>query len=224
LCRLLEATGVLGVPREVFSRPEARRRLGRDPHGGLEAMLAEASTANDIYAFKLFAYHVDIMASAKWIGRLPGLKFVHLTRGDLLGQAISEVRSLQTRAFNSQNEAQGEPRYDARAIARSIARLALNEARWRAYFARNAIEPLARSYEALNSDPVRVVETIAEMMGVDAVCGRPDTVTISVQRDTLSEEWRERFLGEARDPDRLDGGRLAPVHAWLRRMRAKLGL
>jgi LPS sulfotransferase NodH len=221
LCRLLESTGVLGRPREVFGQAEARQRLWRDPRGGLLEMIGEASTANGIYGFKIFSHHLDIMGSTAWLSRLPSPRFVRLTRGDLLGQAISYVRAQQTKAYSAGRPIRGEPRYDAGAITTTLARLAQQDARWRAYVARNGLAPLELSYEEVVAAPQATVASVAALLGVDGAQAELAQVTVEMQRDALSETWRARFLAEERDLDWLDGWPWPKAHARWRQLRAQ---
>lgn len=226
LSRLLDSTGQLGKPRELFSpRRTARRILWRDPAGGLARVIAHASTPNGVYGFKVFTFHFDIMASTHWVSRLPGLRFVQLERGDLLGQAISYVRARQTRAFSAWRLPKGEARYNAKEIASALARLAQNDSRWRAYFARNGIVPLRLRYEDLIADPRGAVAGVAELVRLEEAAEADlGLLGVGVQRDALNEEWRERFLAEAGDLDRLDGWPLAQMRARVREVRTRLGV
>lgn len=225
LCQLLRATGLLGQPREVFAGPEARRTLGRDPNGGLATLIEGASTPNGVYGFKVFTYQFDTMANCRWMGRLPRPHFVHLQRRDLLAQAISLMRAHQTHAFSSWRPIQGEPHYDRRAIAKLLPRLAQNDSRWRAYFARNGIEPLTPTYEELVANPQGAVTAIAATLSIDEVPPvDPSLVENEIQRDELSEEWRRRFVAEARDLDWLDGWPFPSAHARWRQLRGRFEL
>ena len=225
LCRLLDSTERLGKPKELFSpRRAARKILWRDPAHGLERVIAQASTANGVYGFKVFTVQFDIMASTHWVSRLPNVRFVQLERGDLLGQAVSYVRARQTRAFSSWRVPKGVARYDAKQIAVALARLAQNDSRWRAYFARNGIEALRLTYEEVMADPRGAVDAVAGLVGVEGVEPDLGLMDVGVQRDVLSEEWRERFLSEAGDLDWLDGWPLPQLRARVREWRTRVGI
>jgi LPS sulfotransferase NodH len=136
---------------------------------------------------------------------LPNLHFVHLERRDLLGQAISEVRSRQSGAFRSTATPSREPRYDRRAIAAAMRHLVRQRARWDLYFARNGIEPLQLEYEKLWTDPQREIDRFSAWFGArEPAVVDPSKLTLRIQRDALSEAWRSRFLAEQRDLSQLD--------------------
>ena len=93
LCQLAASTGRLGIPDEYFRHTEFSVAVDRDPTllGGI---LARATTANGVYGLKVFSQQFDATMRARWTQSLPGLRFVHLERRDLLGQAISLVKAL----------------------------------------------------------------------------------------------------------------------------------
>ncbi len=207
---------MLGKPEEYLRDPDLARALERDP-AVLDTLVERASTANGIYGLKLFTHQFDVTMKSRWPERLPRLHWIHLQRLDLLGQAISYVRTLQTDQYRSAEPVRGEPRYDRDAIAGHLARLADNEARWRRYFARNGLSVLWLTYEGLTADPAGAVAAVAGHLGEPLV--RPDLgrVDVKVQRDALSEEWRRRFVSDVGDLNILDH-RQGQTRVWLRRL------
>lgn len=189
-----------------FNAPDLAQAANCVPNGAkLPPKIEQARTANGVYGFKVFAYQFDLSGNARWAERLPGLQFVHLERLDLLGQAISHVRALQTDRYESAARAQRNARYENRAIARAMMRTAHNQARWRVWFARNGLAPLHLTYEDVIDDPQRAAEAVARHINLPTVpkvdLGR---VSMRVQRDLDSDIWRERFLAENRDLGYLD--------------------
>ena len=62
----------------------------------------------------------------------------------------------------------------------------------------------ASPYESLEHDPAGTIRTIAEHLG-ETLPNAPSTETALVkQRTALNEEWRERFLRESGDLNRVD--------------------
>src|SRR5262245_15968954 len=101
VCWLLDTTGVLGHPTEYFNVQTMRFGLGMrdypsDPESQLSAITRLGTTSNGVYGLKLFSWQFDLAKSTNWARRLPSLRFIHLVRLDVLGQAISHVRALQT--------------------------------------------------------------------------------------------------------------------------------
>jgi LPS sulfotransferase NodH len=208
LCELLTSTGQLGHPFEYLN-PTALELHGlpalpTDPHARLGQVLLRATTPNGVYGLKVFPAHADTMAATRWASRLPALTFVHLTREDLLGQAISLVRAVETEQWQSTRAAVRTARYSGRAIQAVLYDLALADARWRAFFSRNGIEALRLTYEDLVEDPRGAVCTLAGKLGLHDVAIDPSKLTLGIQRDAETTEWRHRFLREHHNLDYLD--------------------
>jgi trehalose 2-sulfotransferase len=121
LCQYLSSTGVLGNPLEYFNG-SSRRLLGYpeypdDPSRQIDWILTEGATPNGIYGLKVFPAQVEqIEKSVRWTELLPGLRFVLLNRRDILGQALSAVRALQTEQWRASMPAQGPAVYDGAQI------------------------------------------------------------------------------------------------------------
>lgn len=207
LRRLIRSTGLLGDPWEFFSDRASARKVLRNPIPRLTELRERASTPNGVYGLKVFSAHFDMVVGAKWAERLPNLHFVHLVRRDLLGQAISLARALQTGQYKPDAARQAEPHFDARAISDCLARIAYGQARWECWFARNALAPLRLAYEDVVADPQRTIDALAAHIGL---AHRPHLdpaqIDLQIQRDLASEAWRRLYLDEAVDPTYLDGG------------------
>jgi trehalose 2-sulfotransferase len=218
LARLLASTGIMGNPREYFGGRDAVRSANRDPEAHLSGWIRKTATPNGIYGLKIFAEQFDLVEGCGWATRLPGLRFVHIRRLDLLGQAVSLVRARQTLAFESLHPVRHEPVYSRRHIASTLNRIAHNQARWACWFARNGLDPLHLTYEEIAERPAGTVQRIHRHLGLSGPV-KPGRVALEVQRDRLSETWRERFVLESGDPGYLDDdlGRIRPV---LKRWRA----
>ena len=220
---VLASTGVLGRPFEFFRDARAAARAEADPERVLAELVGRASTPNGVYGLKIFARQFDLAERTRWAERLPGLVFVHLEREDLLGQALSLARAEQMPAFRREDRPpKGPPVYDRGRIEAALRRIAHDQARWKLWFARNAIAPLRLTYEAAVADPHGAVRAIATHVGVEGEAQADlSKVTLAIVRNEETELWRARFLEESADFTRLDhpAGRLAVL---LRRLRARL--
>jgi LPS sulfotransferase NodH len=197
LCHHLESTKVLGRPSEAFKYAAAVAKLRRAGPSGLFDHLKSATTPNGVYGFKLFSGHFDFISGTDWLERLPALHFVYLERLDLLGQAISLVKATQTGSYRASAKPTAEPVYDRAAIAFALQRLTLAHARWKIFFATNDLRPLCLTYEEVCEDPPAAVRAIAEGLGVDLAGIASSAPAMRVQRDAVSDEWRERYVEEA---------------------------
>jgi LPS sulfotransferase NodH len=210
LCELLSSTGVLGKPREYFNA-EGRRAhddptYPDDPREQFHWILTMGSTPNGVYALKVFpGQHDRIAKTCSWTELLPELKFVSLERRDVLGQALSWTRVLQTGQYRSTVSAIDRESYDAKLIKAVLRQLIVDRARWSLFFARTGIEALPVFYEDVVADPQREVDRIADFVGgCSPATIRPEAVEVSVQRDAVIEQWRDRFRAERGGRDLID--------------------
>lgn len=208
LGQLLESTGVLGRPREYFNA-QGRRNVDDpafpdDPREQIQRVLSDGATENGIYAVKAFPYQLQpITAAVRLTEALPNLHFVRLARRDLLGQAISWARALQTLQYRSTQAIQYKPTYDGNLILNQLAEIARASAAWDVYFARTGQSALSLTYEDIEAEPEDAVDQIGQMMGIGAAKPNPEAITLEIQRDPLNEAWRERFVREFGDPNIL---------------------
>lgn len=207
LAQIFESTGALGRPREYFNGP-ARRELDDptypdDAEAQIQRVLTDGATPNGIYALKLFPDQFQqVSARVRLTERLPNLHFVRLRRRDILGQAISWARALQTEQYRSTQIAKGVATYDARLIIQRIVEIARFEAAWDIYFARLAERPLVLDYETIVADPEAAARALAARLQLDpAIKVEPACIDLRIQRDDDTAAWRDRFTREFGDPN-----------------------
>lgn len=210
LGQLLAGTGRLGRPFEAFNGPGRRLLIDPayplDPVEQIRRVLADGSTPNGVYALKVFPNHLDEAARhVRWTASLPDLRFAHLSRRDVLGQALSWHRAEQTLQFRATFAPRGEARYDGPRIRALLNAIVAQQARWELFFARNAVQPLRLVYEEILREPQAACNAVAGLVGVaPPVHFDPAAVDLRVQRDALTEEWRERFHAQFADRDTVD--------------------
>jgi LPS sulfotransferase NodH len=210
LCQYLSSTGMLGNPLEYFNG-SGRRLLGYpdypdDPAKQIDWIVTEGATPNGIYGLKIFPAQIEqIEKSIRWTDLLPDLKFVLLKRRDILGQALSAVRAMQTEQWRASMPARGPVRYDGARIYEQLQIAARDYARWDIFFARKAVAPAIIVYEDLLADPQSAVDQVADLFGLRGQAHTAsERIDLKIQRDAITEEWRERFLAEYRDRNALD--------------------
>ena len=209
ICQILASTGILGNPLDYFNGPGLRAKLlpayPDDLEAQLRAILSLGRTPNGVYGLKILSAHFDQIAKCRWMERLPRLHFIHLDRRDILGQAISDLRAIQTGQYRFNQVATGTPRYDRRRIGRRLADIVRHQGRWRLYFARNGITPLSLVYEDIVRSPQGAAAAVARFIGLnEEPVVELSAVGVRVQRDGLSDEWRQRYLQESRNLHYLD--------------------
>jgi LPS sulfotransferase NodH len=127
--------------------------------------------------------------------------FIHVTRPDRLGQAISRLRAEQTGLWHRHSdgaelERTAPPRrarYDAEAIARHMVEHAQLDAAWEQWFEREGLTPLRIEYETLSVDPQAALAQVLSLLGFDpALAGLVEVPTARLA-DAESRQWRDRF-------------------------------
>jgi LPS sulfotransferase NodH len=210
LCQYLSSTGMLGNPLEYFNGG-GRRLLGYpeypdDPSKQIDWIVTEGATSNGIYGLKIFPAQVEqIEKSIRWTELLPDLKFVLLKRRDILGQALSAVRALQTEQWRASMPARGPALYDGAQIYERLQIAARDYARWDIFFARRAVAAAVIIYEDFLVDPQSAVDQVADLFGLRGQArAAGERIDLKSQRDAITEEWRARFLDEYRGRNELD--------------------
>jgi LPS sulfotransferase NodH len=210
LCQYLSSTGMLGNPLEYFNG-SGRRLLGYpeypdDPSKQIDWIVTEGATPNGIYGLKIFPAQVEqIEKSIRWTELLPDLKFVLLKRRDILGQALSAVRALQTEQWRASMPARGPALYDGAQIYERLKIAARDYARWDIFFARRAVAAAVIIYEVFLVDPQSAVDQVADLFGLRGQArAAGERIDLKSQRDAITEEWRARFLDEYRGRNELD--------------------
>ena len=210
LCQYLSRTGMLGNPLEYFNG-SGRRLLGYpeypdDPSKQIDWIVTEGATPNGIYGLKIFPAQVEqIEKSIRWTELLPDLKFVLLKRRDILGQALSALRALQTEQWRASMPARGPALYDGAQIYERLQIAARDYARWDIFFARRAVAAAVIIYEDLLADPQSAVDQVADLFGLRGQArAAGERIDLKSQRDAITEEWRARFLDEYRGRNELD--------------------
>lgn len=232
LCKLLAATGVAGLPDSHFHATSLKRWLAVYQLDGaefasreaalravFEAALSRGKADSEVFglrmqrgSFGFFMEQLSLLSPnlTSEVERIESVfgptKFIHLSRPDRVGQAISRVRAEQTGLWHRHADGSElerlappkEPQYDAGAIARYIEELSALDAAWERWFQQEKIEPFHVDYDALSADPQKVLARVLLEIGCDqSLAEHVDTPTAKLA-DFESHEWRQRYLTEQR--------------------------
>lgn len=197
----MAGTGQLGVPYEYLNPAnlaEWERRLGTL---GAEATLTEIirrrTTPNGTFAIKAhYSQCATIGGHQRLFEVLPDLHVVHLSRADLLRQAISFAIARQTGVWISGQEATSDAaEFDGAMIRDCLSDIALQNARWRSAFDAAGIRPLNLHYEDAAPEIARTVAAIARHAGIalPEESSRVEAPTTRQSRKSRTEDWIERY-------------------------------
>ncbi len=187
--------------------------------------LEQGTTPNGVFGAKLmWGYLGDfgtLLRSIEGMGELPlpallsrafpGLRYIQITREDKVRQAVSLWKAVQTQAWRREDDERGpigEPMFSFRAINYLIRLLTAHDASWDAYFLGLGQPPqLKVTYEELAADPEPVVHRVLDHLGIPAPEPLPlGAPRLSVQADSLSEEWVGRVLEHVNAGEDLETG------------------
>jgi LPS sulfotransferase NodH len=129
------------------------------------------------------------------VGSDPLLVYVH--RPDVVSQAVSFWRAVQTRVWRGRPDPVRDARaeYHAGAIAYIVTMLRNQERGWQSWFAQENVKPIDVPYPVLWRNLTQVVGTVLETLGLDARLA-PQPV-LERQADQRSDEWVERYRADA---------------------------
>jgi trehalose 2-sulfotransferase len=123
--------------------------------------------------------------------------YVHVYRPDVVSQAVSFWRAVQTRVWRGRPDPERDSRaaYHAGAIAHIVRNLRGQETSWRAWFDEEAIEPIDISYPVLWRNLTSIVADILIALGQDPKLAPPPM--LERQANQRSDEWVDRYREEA---------------------------
>jgi LPS sulfotransferase NodH len=131
---------------------------------------------------------------------LPGVRYVLLTRDDVVAQGVSWWKAKQTRVWHDGDEPQADAVFDYDAIDERVRMAREQTEAWREWLRKNGLDYHAVVYEQLVRDPVEVTATALVYLGVTSSGGPPSATRTRRQADGLNDEWVRRYreLAEAR--------------------------
>lgn len=227
LCDLLRSTGVLGRPHEYFDVSTMHRFGVAGERADVGTLLALARTRgctpNGVFGAKLFPLQLAATPPGAIFAGMGRPQLIHLERADQLGQAISLTRAAISNVFLAGRKSTREPQFDGPLIGDYLELIIRWNAAWQLWFARLGVVPLRLLYEEVVADPQGNLDRVAAALGVTAAARvDPARLTMVMQRDALSEEWRERFLAGQPHDRSFDLPRPAALVRLQRRVRRVL--
>lgn len=206
---LLQSTDLMGIPIEYFHPTETVPSLCK--RWNLQApvktqqyigcLLEKRTTPNGIFGVKS---HYDQMRyfikQDSFLAFLRQVKvFIHITRRDILAQAVSYSIAHKTQSWSSLHTQEKDPSFDLDLINKALDDILAQNAHWEKFFALNNIPPIRLSYEDLIEGPGSICRKITQQMGVTNL--PPITLSDTIlkqQRTRLNQQWMEQFRKEKR--------------------------
>ncbi len=210
LSGLLHSTGVAGHPHEYFFRDTeaANRRNWRVSSSAeyLARVLDAGTTGNGVFSCKVmwgvlphFLRQLNPPAAPRLdsdrmlIERFfPSPRFVFVWREDVVAQAVSWAKAIQTGYWHHWDSVKGSPRFDREQVDSLVRETAKLNAAWRGWFAANGIVPLEVRFEDLVADMEGETRRVLRHLEIDL----PESAAIAERTvktgDAVDEEWRGR--------------------------------
>ena len=222
LCGLLASSGVAGRPASYFNRRGlhqyaehwriARPRDGRIDEAYVRAALTAGTTSNGVFGGRIMAETlpeliadlVDADPGARTDAEVLGacfgrLEFVHLRRQDVVAQAVSWAKALQTHFWHpgeAMEPGGRDPHYDDELIGRLVGTIEQFEAGWTSWFADHSIVPCEVSYEELAADPLSTAHKVLDHLGLRVPPDQHLVVGHRRQADRVNADWTARFTAQ----------------------------
>jgi LPS sulfotransferase NodH len=143
-------------------------------------------------------------------GAAGGPRYIWVSRGDKVRQAVSMWRALQTRSWRDGGTGAGRPTpaYRFEGIHHLVTRLESDDRGWQEFFSVHELQPLAISYEDdLERDPDATIRRCLSWIGVPPPEGGTARQPLRRQSDALSDEWVAAYH---RDAPSLTGAPTGP--------------
>ena len=183
----------------------------------LSAVHAEGATGTPVFGMRLMWESLGDLSkrlecfypglpddNARFQSAFGPVSYVYLSRQDKVAQAVSYFKAEQSGLWHVHADGTERERlktgqlpvYDGQALARIVTELHEHQAAWADWFARQEIQPVCITYEALSADPQAALATVLAGLGLDpavAVTVEPRTAKLA---DEQSQEWAARFRAE----------------------------
>jgi LPS sulfotransferase NodH len=209
---MLYATGATGWPGEWLWREDVDRNWKAWGVSSwreyLDRVLEAGTGPSGVFCTKLmWGYLHDALHELRRLSRMydeddlavlcsffPEPSFVWIRREDVVAQAVSWARAVQTGQWASFQAVQAEPAFDFDQVDGLYHLARVHDGAWARWFAAHGVDPLRVVYEELATDPVGVVEDVIARLGLEPspVKGRAP-MELSRQGDAVNLDWAARY-------------------------------
>lgn len=214
LCGLLASTGLAGRPEEYFWRDD-------EPHWSeqwgvtgftdyLRAAIAHGSTPNGVFGAKvMYGYLPDLLGKLAALQggaglddrtllerAFPGLRFLWIWREDMVAQAVSWSKAIQTNVWSASDRrapSAEPPRFDFRQIHELVRQARSGRKGWKRWFKAHHIEPLRIRYEDLMTDMSGTTRGSLSFLGIEHPVDLAVQAQTARQADSINDDWAARY-------------------------------
>lgn len=204
MCMSFWKTGLVGAPLEytnaMMSHRMAKVKTGEDFSEYWINIQSRRTSPNGVFSFKMFPYYFyDLINNIEDAVSLISFDtVVYLYRKDILAQAVSHARALQTQRWFEECEETLVPSYSFGLIKRSLKFIVDQTIAWERIFRKFNIKPYSIPYEDFICNKESILEDSIKWMGIGI--SSPyyvDVPDLRIQRDYVNKMWKERFLLDA---------------------------
>lgn len=171
------------------------RSRSLDTESYVRQLIAHRTSSEGELGVNLHGSHLDVFSLAEkaWPWHLPH-RFIHLTRRDISGQAVSWSLARQSRAWSSDFEPGPRPRFDFESIYDKYLSIRSQNIAIERWLRERSASAETFAYEDVAEDPTQLLNfAVARPVRAPALGTRSRLAT---QRSALNAEWRSRFLEE----------------------------
>jgi LPS sulfotransferase NodH len=215
LAHLLHSSGVVGYPSEWFWRDDMERNRA---HWGvtrfedyLARVLDAGTSESGLFAVKLmWGYVHELLFELRRLGReydaddlavlrriFPEPRFVWIRREDVVAQAVSWAKAVQTDQWAASQPVKREPEFDFEQVDALYHLARVHDGCWRRWFAAHGIEPYPVVYEELASEPESVTQDVLAFLGLGSQGALEAPAELTRQADDVNREWARLYRERA---------------------------
>lgn len=210
LCRCLWRTGVMGAPWEYLNDDHHQMQFMWTRVGAtklsdyVHKLMSCRTSSNGVFGLKAHFHHFET-ATQNWTAMvetmqaLGPLKFIYVTRDDVVAQAVSMAKAIQTNAWMSFLRPRRMPLfYDFEFINACMEEIERQNEGWRSWFSEHGVEPLRVRYEDLIAGESLIIDRVVRFLGAENdEAEHVDLPEVEPQSDATNSEWIRRFRAEA---------------------------
>lgn len=203
LGHILHKTNYFGFPLEYVNPSnllEWKKRFGKSTLNEVLSEIQQRRTSpNGVFGIKIHYSHIKQFGGFDRLSEMfPEAYFVHLTRKNVLKQAVSLSIAEQTGVWISgQKPTNNNPQYSFSNIDRALRNILLDSTSWKYTLEANGCNYIEMDFEHVRSNIPSSVKEIAEFMKIEINIDQiPKEQITKKQSNAINSEWEQKFLAD----------------------------